>query len=241
MDQFVLPAAYDLIAVLLFSATGAMIAAKRGYDILGVIIIAIISGGGGGILRDAIFLNSVPVFISDWRYLAVTTIGVSTVLLARSLLNLKFVGWAVLVIDAVGLGMYAVFGAQKALAFDFTILAAIVVGTISAMGGGVLREIMMGEERKRFKPGTLYSLLALIGATAFVGMYDGLHIAANIAAWATIAFVFLMRLLSIKFGWHTRAVIEYHDPSEVITAQIGKLTLQFPKRRVVSRDEDPGE
>lgn len=241
MDQFVLPAAYDLIAVLLFSATGAMIAAKRGYDILGVSIIAIISGGGGGIIRDAIFLNTVPVFISDWRYLALTTVGIAIVLLARSVLNLKFVGWAVLVIDAIGLGMYAVFGAQKAIGFDFTILAAIAVGTISAMGGGVLREIMMGEERKRFKPGTLYSLLALIGTIAFVGMHEGFGVQASIAAWTTIGGVFLLRLLSIKFGWHTRAVIEYHDPSEVITAKIGKLTLQFPKRRVVAKDEDPGE
>ncbi len=218
--EFVLPVTYDLVATLLFAATGALLAVKRGYDTLGVGLIAIVSGAGGGILRDAIFLNIQPAFITNWRYIVAVAIGLALVLMARSLLNTRLVGVLIILVDAVGIGMYGVFGAQKALAFGLSIFAAIIVGVVAATGGSLLRDTIMSQDPKNLLPGQLYGILAVFGVLLFLILHLHLDMPAHTAAWVVITIIFIIRLLAIKFDWRTKAVIEMADPSEILISQM---------------------
>lgn len=222
-SEFVLPITYDLIATFLFAVTGALVAAKKGFDPLGVGLIAVISGAGGGIIRDAIFLNVQPAFINDWRYITAVFLALATVLVGRSILRARFIGVVVILIDAVGLGMYGVFGAQKSLAFGLSIFAAIIVGIVNATGGGLLRDVVMSQNPKSLLPGQLYGVLSVTAILLFLLLHIQFDMAAHISAWIAISVCFIIRLLAIKFDWRTRAVAELSDPSEILVNQIKPL------------------
>lgn len=222
-SEFVLPITYDLIATFLFAVTGALVAAKKGFDPLGVGLIAVISGAGGGIIRDAIFLNMQPAFISDWRYITAVFLALVTVLIGRSILRARFIGIVVILIDAIGLGMYGVFGAQKSLAFGLSIFAAIIVGTVNATGGGLLRDVVMSQNPKSLLPGQLYGILSVAAILLFLLLHIRFDMTAHAAAWIAIGVCFIIRLLAIKFDWRTRAVSELSDPSEILVNQIKPL------------------
>ena len=163
---FELPLYFDLGATLLFGLSGALLAARRGYDPVGLFVVALATGVGGGLLRDGLFLQQgPPVFVQDGRYLLVITLA--------SALGYFFSTWLdrvrglLFVVDAVGLGIYAVVGAQKSLSLALGVGAAIFIGTINAVGGGLVRDILVREEPFLFKPGEYYALVAAAGASLF--------------------------------------------------------------------------
>ena len=161
---FQLPVWFDLGATFAFALTGAIAAIKRGYDIVGVFFLALASGLGGGLIRDGIFIPGTgpTPLLGDPRYievvLAATVAG--AVLGGRIKKFHRFIA----VIDALGLGAYAAFGVQKSLQAGLAVPAALLVGVINAAGGGLLRDIITGEEPLVFKPGQFYVLTAVAGA-----------------------------------------------------------------------------
>lgn len=221
--EFTLPVMYDLTATLLFAATGALLATKKGYDTVGIAIVAIISGAGGGIIRDAIFLNIQPAFITNWRYIVAVLIGGGLVILGRSLFRARLVGTFIMLVDALGIGMYGVFGAQKALSFELSVFAAIIVGVVAATGGGLLRDIVLRDNPKNLLPEQLYGTLAVIGVVMYVTLTTGFNIESHIAAWSTIIAIFIARLIAIKYDIRTRPVVEMTDPSAVLISQVEAL------------------
>lgn len=225
--EFTLPVTYDLIATVLFAATGALLAVKKGYDVLGMALIAIISGGGGGIIRDAVFLNIQPAFITNWRYITAVLIGGGLVIVARSLFKTTFVGNLIMLVDALSIGMYGVFATQKSLMFGLGVFAAAVVGVVAATGGGLIRDVLLRQDPRNLLPGQLYGILAVVGVLIFliVDIYFGAN--SHVAAWIAIITIFITRLLAIKFNWRTRAVIEMSDPSELLVNQMRPLPSTF--------------
>lgn len=223
--QFVLPISYDLLATYLFASSGALLAAKRGYDMFGVAVVGVISGAGGGILRDAIFLNIQPAFITNWRYTAAVALGLATVYFARALFRTKIIATIIMMIDATALGIYAVFGTQKGLAFDLSIFAAFITGIVTATGGSILRDVFMGTERRHFLPGQLYGLLATFAISIFLLLGVALKINAEVAAWIAIAATFLMRIIAVNLKWKSKAVIKTQDPSQIIIDKIGHIEI----------------
>ncbi|MBL9206154.1 MAG: TRIC cation channel family protein, partial [Opitutaceae bacterium] len=113
---------------------------------------------------------------------------------------------AIALIDAVGLGAYAVVGVQKSLAAGLAVPAAILVGVINAAGGGVLRDVLTREEPLVFKPGQFYVLIALAGAIVFVVLCQQTYLTTTAAALVAIALTFLLRTLTIVFNWKTNAL-----------------------------------
>jgi len=105
--------------------------------------------------------------------------------------------------DALGLGAYAVVGAQKALAAGLSLFAVAFVGTLNAVGGGVARDVLVHEVPLVFKPGEWYALAALIGCLAFLALSAGLGLPRSVAAVAGIAVAFAARMLSLRLGWRT--------------------------------------
>ncbi len=202
---FDLPVWFDIAATFAFALTGALAGIKRGYDIVGVLALALVSGIGGGLIRDGIFLAQGPTgLLNNPRYLYVVT--------AAALIGATFgrqvhrfqrlIAW----IDALGLGAYAVFGLQKALGAGLGLGAAILIGVVNAVGGGLLRDILTREEPLVFKPGQFYVLTALVGAITFVSVGVHFDISATNAAFIAIGVTFLFRSVTIAFNWRTTAV-----------------------------------
>jgi uncharacterized membrane protein YeiH len=110
-------------------------------------------------------------------------------------------------VDALGLGIYAVVGVQKSLDAGLAIPAAILVGTINAVGGGLLRDVLTREVPLLFKPGQFYALTALVGCICFVVFAIPARMEVQRAAFLAIGSTFLLRLLAIRFDWRSRAVV----------------------------------
>ncbi len=199
---FQLPLAVDLGAVALFAATGAMVARQKRYDLVGAAVLALVTGLGGALLRDGIFLQAgPPAALRDGRYLAAVLAGAAAgVLFAGVLHRLRLV---ILVADAVGLGLYGVYGAQRAILADLPLLSAVLVGTVNAVGGGILRDVLVREEPLIFRSGQFYALAAMAGCAAFVLVDVTLAQPTPLAAGLGVAVTLALRFGSIRLGWRT--------------------------------------
>lgn len=203
--HFDLPIYIDLAATFLFGLTGALAALKRGYDWIGLLALAFATAVGGGLIRDGIFISQgPPVVTKDSRYVLVivAAAGLSFLLAEHVIRFNKVIAW----LDALGLGAYAVVGIQKALGADLSVAAAILVGVVNAVGGGLLRDVLVREEPLFFKPGQFYVLAVLLGCVLFVTLALQLRMEAMPAALITIAATFLFRVLAIRFNWKTSPV-----------------------------------
>ena len=109
-----------------------------------------------------------------------------------------------LLVDALGLGAYAVVGAHKSLAAGLLLPAAVLVGVVNAVGGGMLRDVLSGTEPDVLKPGGYYALAAFAGAVLY-GLLATLKVPGVPAATAGIALTFALRILSVRLGWRTRS------------------------------------
>ena len=204
-SSFHLPVWFDLGATFAFALTGALAGVRRGYDIVGVFFLALASGLGGGLIRDGVFLShGATPLLTDPRYIEI----VAAATVAGALLGgrAKKISRLIAVIDALGLGAYAAFGTQKALVAGLAVPAAILVGVVNAAGGGLLRDLLTGEEPLVFKPGQFYVLTALGGAVTFVFCTVTLETSATVAAVAAVALTFAFRALSITLNWRTTSV-----------------------------------
>jgi uncharacterized membrane protein YeiH len=209
--SFDLPVSFDLGATFAFALSGSLAGIKRGYDIVGVFFLALASGIGGGLLRDGVFIRDAgpTPLLADPRYILV--VAGATIFGAIFGGRVKHLHRLIAVVDALGLGAYAVFGTQKALNADLAVPAAILVGVINAVGGGLLRDIITREEPLVFKPGQFYVLTALGGSVAFVFLTACLEIPATRAAMAAVAITFVFRALTIAFNWRTTPLSELVD------------------------------
>lgn len=204
-EQFTLSIYFDLGATFLFALTGALVAIRRHYDIIGLFVLALVSGVGGGLMRDSIFIVSgPPLAIKDERYLYAVIAGcLAAALFGHRMDRLQKV---VLFADALGLGAYAVVGVSRSLNAGFTVLPAIVVGIVNAAGGGLLRDVLVRDEPLLFKPGQVYVLAALAGAGLFILFIKELQWPVETAGLLAVGATFLVRLLAILFNWKTTAV-----------------------------------
>jgi uncharacterized membrane protein YeiH len=197
-----LPLAFDLTATFVSAVSGAIAATQRKYDAVGVFALAFVTGLGGGLIRDGIFLGAMPpIAVRDSRYLiavlAATLAGVGIDRLGSRLQRVF------LILDAIGLGTYAIVGADRALTAGLAHLGAILVGVVNAVGGGVLRDVLTREEPLLFKPGQFYATAAVLGAGVYVALWEaGLY--PPTAAGIAVAIGIIMRLLAIRYDWRTK-------------------------------------
>lgn len=202
---FDLPVFFDLGATFAFALSGALAAIKRDYDIVGVLALAVVSGIGGGLIRDGLFLNqgATPLLTNQNYILTILAATVVGVLFGSRVHRFARL---IAVVDALGLGAYAAFGVQKSLQAGLPPPAAVMVGVVNAVGGGILRDLICRQEPLVFKPGQFYLLTALAGATTFVFCSATLELSANRSALIAIALTFIFRVLTITFNWRTAPV-----------------------------------
>ena len=209
--HFHLHIAFDLAATFLFAATGALAAVRKRYDIVGIMVLALVTGLGGALIRDTLLQRGTPAILVDGSYLlAVIAGGTAGGFFGRHFHRLRLL---ISVADAAALGIYGVVGTQKSLVAGLPVVAAVLVGVANAVGGSVLRDVLSHEEPLLFKPGEFYALAALAGVVAFVAIAAGLGVAAERAAVVAIAVTFATRMLSIRLRWRT-TVLEGADSEE---------------------------
>jgi uncharacterized membrane protein YeiH len=209
---FQLPIWFDLGAVFLLALTGVWAAGRRGYDVVGAFIMAFVTGVGGGLLRDAVFLQEIPLVMRDVRYLWAVIAAVAVGAITHRLADRFEQG--ISYVDAAATGAYGVYGANKALLAGLPPEAALLVGVCNAVGGGLIRDVLVREEPVLLKPGTLFAIAALAGCFCFVVLSYKYGIDVQTAAWIAIMLTLLIRMLAVRFNWSTRAFGRRRKPRD---------------------------
>lgn len=197
---FAIPHWLDLTAVAIGAIQGAMFAARmkdRRIDLLGVALIGIVVGLGGGLLRDML-INQMPAAMSSNWYLPVATVSA---LLGMALVRV-FVKLNPLIIalDAVTIGLFGAIGATKALAYGLPEIPAAFVGVVSAVGGSILRDMMLNLPIALMHVGSLYAVAAGLG-TALLVVLVSLDVQITLAGIICVIVTTAIRLGSVRFGW----------------------------------------
>lgn len=185
----------DLIGIFAFAMDGALVAAKHDLDIVGWFVLAVLTATGGGLMRDLLIGDVPPAVFTNPYYLSVAIAGG----LAAWLLTLLPEQWKVplVALDAIGLSLFAVTGAQKALDFGLNPPAAMLLGALTAVGGGTIRDVVVREIPAILNRG-LYAIPALVGAAiAVVGVWVPAP-AGTLAIFGAIA-CFAIRMLGVTF------------------------------------------
>jgi uncharacterized membrane protein YeiH len=187
----------DLAGTAVFAISGAVVGVKHRLDVFGVCVLAFVAGNAGGMLRDVLIGAIPPVAFVGWQYVTVSLLaGVITFVWHP---RLERVQTPILIFDAAGLGLFSVSGTQKALAFALYPLIAALLGMLTGIGGGMLRDILVREIptvlRKDF-----YALAAFLGAGVVVAG-QLLHLPPTAATIAGAALCFAVRLVAIRRGW----------------------------------------
>jgi uncharacterized membrane protein YeiH len=188
----------DLAGVAVFAASGVLAARGRDLDLLGVIVVAAITAVGGGTLRD-LLLNRHPIFwVTDaWYLVVIITSAMLTVAYVRAR---PLPGATLLVADAVGLALFALSGAQLAQAAQCPPLIVVLMGTMTGVTGGVLRDVITAQVPLILRR-EIYATAAIVGIAAYLAL-DALGILPSLAFAAGMIVVVALRLLAIRWGLH---------------------------------------
>ncbi|WP_434143461.1 TRIC cation channel family protein [Leucobacter sp. gxy201] len=197
-ETFKIPLAADLIAVGTGSLQGAVFAAGfRRLDLLGVALIGVVCGIGGGFLRDILLGISPAAFTNNFYLLVAVGSALVGMMLPRLFRRLDPL---VNLLDAISIGMFGAIGTTKALSAGLPVVPALFIGTIAAVGGGALRDVMLNLPIAVMHVGSLYAAAALAGVSVLTVLLAlGVPVvAAGIVCTVVTA---VMRMLSVKFGW----------------------------------------
>jgi uncharacterized membrane protein YeiH len=189
--------ALDLAGTFAFALNGALTALRAArLDVVGVVTLGMITALGGGIIRDVLIGSVPPATFRDWRYLAVAAGGgLAAFALGRRLDRLAV---PITVLDAAGLSLFAVTGASKALAFGLGAGQAVILGAVTGVGGGTLRDVMVRQVPVVLRS-ELYAIPALAGAAVTVGASRA-GVYGVPAALGAAAACFAIRLIGVRYG-----------------------------------------
>ena len=214
-EGFRVPLLFDYAATLAWATSGAVVGIRKHFDFTGVFVIALLSSTGGGLLRDAIFLQRTPVLLVDPIYLPL--IAASTIIMSlfvgplTRILKTDTVGKLVDLIDALGTPAFAVVGMQLAMDQRIPVFGAMFVGVVNGVAGGLLRDVVVRDVPALLRPGQFVSLALALVCGLFMVLRLQYGVRPTEAAWATVGAFFLIRVLAVRFNWQTRSVASGSD------------------------------
>jgi uncharacterized membrane protein YeiH len=189
--------ALDLGGTFVFALSGALAGVRRRLDFFGIMVLSFAAANSGGIARDVLIGATPPAAISDWRYLAVSVVaGILTFFWHPAVERLQT---PVLVFDGAGLALFAVAGTQKALAFHLDPVMAAVLGMVTGIGGGIVRDVLLNEVPTVLRA-EIYALAALAGAAVVVAGHL-LALPSAMVAVAGALLCFAIRVMAILRSW----------------------------------------
>ena len=189
--------ALDLAGTAVFAMSGAWVGVKHRLDVFGVCVLAFVAGNAGGVLRDVLIGAVPPVAFDGWQYVTISIlVGVIMFVWHPRLERLQA---PILIFDAAGLGLFSVSGTQKALTFGLDPVIAALLGMLTGIGGGMLRDVLVREIPTVLRK-DLYALAALAGASVVVAG-PLLHVPPAAATIGGAALCFALRLVAIRRSW----------------------------------------
>lgn len=188
----------DMIAIIVGGISGVLMACERKLDLIGAIGLSMVVGLGGGLIRDTIMQVGNVYMVANPFAIPVSVITAIVVFYFHGPFFKidSLLGW----IDIFAVGLFAASGCDKALAYNMTAVTAIFMGFITGVGGGMLRDALLGEVPQIFRRGNLYAICALLGATTYWLCAGPLTMPKAVAAAACVAVTVFSRRLSIHFN-----------------------------------------
>jgi uncharacterized membrane protein YeiH len=188
----------DLAGTFAFAISGAVAAKQRGLDWFGILVLAFTVACGGGVLRDLCLGAVPPAGLADWRYLAVALVAAALAMGSQRLVDR--LAHPVVLFDSLGLGLFAVTGAQKALLLGANGEIAVLMGMVTAVGGGVMRDVLLNRVPVILRR-EIYASAALVGAAIeTAGYVFGQDSTA--VTWFALATCFALRYASLRYQWN---------------------------------------
>jgi uncharacterized membrane protein YeiH len=200
------PAAIDLAAIVIGALTGGLLAAREGFAVSGVLLLAVSGGLGGGLIRDMLLGDLPPVALTNQAYLPTVAITAAV--------TFFFSGWLsrptklLVALDAVTLGFFTVIGAQKAQLLGLPSASVVFIGTLTAIGGAVIRDVLLAQRADIVQPGPYNAVAALIGAVALTVLAGPVGLDPLPVAAAVIVLVTALRVLSVWRGWEAPVAVD---------------------------------
>ena len=200
--------ALDLVGVFAFALSGGLVAVKKRLDLFGVLVLSGAAALGGGVIRDVLIGELPPVGISDWRLLTCALVAGLVTFLYHP--GVERISRFVRVLDAAGLAVFAIGGSLKALGAGMDPLTSVVVGGITAVGGGIVRDVLAGQVPEVLRR-EMYALPALLGSILIVTAhhYDLVN---AFTIWGCVALVFSTRMVAV--------VLDVHAPKPLRTGDL---------------------
>jgi uncharacterized membrane protein YeiH len=217
------PAAVDLAAIVVGALTGGLLAAREGFAVSGVLLLAVSGGLGGGLIRDVLLAEGPPVALTNPAYLP--TVAVTAAV------TFYFSGWLsrltglLVVLDALTLGFFTVIGAQKAQLAELPNASVVFIGTVTAVGGAVIRDVLLAQRADIIQPGPYNAVAALIGASALTVLAGPLSLPQLPVAAMVIVLVAALRVLSVWRGWEAPVAVDLPQRAR------SRLAGRAPRRR----------
>ncbi len=200
------PSAVDLAAIVIGALTGGLLAAREGFAVSGVLLLAVSGGLGGGLIRDVLLADGPPVAMTNPAYLP--TVAVTATV------TFYFSGWLsrltglLVVLDAITLGFFTVIGAQKAQLAGLPSASVVFIGTVTAVGGAVIRDVLLAQRADIVQPGPYNAVAALLGATALTLLAGPAGLPPLPVATIVIVLVAALRVLSVWRGWEAPVALD---------------------------------
>jgi len=209
--DFRVPFLFQHAATFVWAVSGAVVGIRKRFDITGVFVVALLSSAGGGLVRDAIFLQRTPMFLVDPIYLPlVAGATLLMTLFTATLTNVvqgDTVSKLVDLIDAVGTPAFAVVGMQLAQEHGIPLASVVFVGVANGVTGGLLRDVVVRDVPTLLRPGQFVSLTLLFACGLFLVLTARLAMNPTTAAWITVGTFFVLRVIAVAFNWQTRPVL----------------------------------
>ena len=192
-------AVIEAVGVLAFALSGALLAVRRGFDVIGILVLAVLTCMGGGVVRDVLLGATPPDAFSDWPYFAGPVVATLVTFLFHPAVERSM--RAVLLFDAVGLGLFCVNGTVKALEAGMGVVAAAALGVTTGVGGGLLRDVVARETPVLVDPRSeLYAVPAIAGCLLVAGLWH-LERYEAVLGLGIAGAIFVVRLLALQRGW----------------------------------------
>ncbi len=190
---------FDIAGTILFGIEGATAAVAGHLDAFGVMVLSFATALGGGIIRDLLLGAAPPAALRDWRYPVAAFGGGATVLIVRPFVE-SMPPSTITLLDAAALALFAVAGTRKALDYDMHPFIAVLLGVITGVGGGTIRDIFLARVPAVLRV-EIYATAALVGATCMVAALK-LRVSPTIAAFAGGVICFALRMVSVWRHWN---------------------------------------
>jgi uncharacterized membrane protein YeiH len=202
--------ALEVVGTAAFAVSGAMAATRRRMDIFGVVVLGVIVATAGGTLRDLLLGERVSWLEEWWRLAVAGGSALATIPVALRLGPHVDSRAAVLAADAAGLAVFAVLGALSSLDAGTSAGIAVVIGTLSGITGGILRDVLTDQPPAVFS-GQVYALIAIAGTSLYVVLIRS-SVNPSLAWWLSIVAIFLLRILALWRNWSIAYVGPQEDP-----------------------------